>query len=179
MAARASRRDRATDIPPDVYVAIARDPEGFDRKLDEWEKRRAAAVEAEATAVASAANAKAEQDTLAQDRAEFNRRQTEARANLAADRDEFHALAKAENTRLVTLDSELADTARRQDAERARLDELAGTIATNLRESEAARASAQQALDIATAARNAALNNERTSAAKLDKLRQLGVELQA
>jgi hypothetical protein len=179
MAARASRRDRATDIPPDVYVAIARDPETFDRKLDEWEARRTAAIAAETGANAALAAAKAEQDRLAKDRAAFNTFQTEAKANLAAERDEFTALAKAENTRLVTLDSELADTARRQEAEALRLNELAGTVAANLREAEAARASAQHRLEVATAARNAAQNNERTSAAKLDKLRQLGVELQA
>jgi hypothetical protein len=179
MAARASRRDRATDIPPDVYVAIARDPVRFDEQLFEFDRRRRALEDAQTAANAAAAVAKAEQDRLAADRAEFNTSQTEAKANLAAERDEFHALAKAENTRLVNWDGELADRERRLDAERTRLDDLAATTATNLRESEAARASAEQALEIATAARNAAQNNERTSAAKLDRLRQIGVELQA
>ena len=41
-------RARATNIPPDVYVAIARDPELFDDKLAEWNIRRTAAEEAEA-----------------------------------------------------------------------------------------------------------------------------------
>ena len=50
MPARAVARARATDIPPDVYVAIARDPKLFDAKLDEWEKRRKAAVDAEGMA---------------------------------------------------------------------------------------------------------------------------------
>jgi hypothetical protein len=178
MAARASRR-AGVEVPYDVQYAIATDPAGFDAKVMEWDRRKRAALDAETAAGAAVAAAKAEQDRLAADRAEFNTRQTEAKANLAAERDEFHALAKAENARLVNWDGELADRERRLDAERTRLDDLAATTAANLRESEAARASAEQALNIATAARNAALNNERTSAAKLDRLRQIGVELQA
>ena len=50
MPTRAVALARATDIPPDVYVAIARDPKAFDAKLAEWDKRRTDAQKAEGIA---------------------------------------------------------------------------------------------------------------------------------
>jgi hypothetical protein len=178
MAARASRR-AGVEVPYDVQYAIATDPAGFDAKVMEWDARKRAALDAETAAGAAVAAAKAEQDALARDRAEFNTRQTEAKANLAAERDEFNALAKAENARLVNWDGELADRERRLDAERTRLDDLAATTAANLRESETARASAEQALEIATAARQAATNLKAKYEALVERFQRFGVELQA
>ena len=51
MPSRAVAGARATDIPPNVYIAIARDPEAFDAKLGEWNKRCTDAQEASLAAV--------------------------------------------------------------------------------------------------------------------------------
>ena len=104
MPVRASRR-AGVDVPYDVMAAIASDPAAFDAKVQDWDARKRAAVEAEAAADKAVAAAKAEQDWLAKGQADFNTIQTVARAKLASDRAEFEKLAKAENARLLQLDS--------------------------------------------------------------------------
>ena len=61
MPVRASRRAEV-NVPYDVMAAIATDPAAFTAKVEDWNARRSAALEAEARADKATAQAKAEQD---------------------------------------------------------------------------------------------------------------------
>ena len=115
------KRGVAADIPPDVYVAIARDSKQFERMLGEWEKRRAAAVEAEAIA--------------AQRKEEAERAEVKSKAaleQLAADSAALAAERAALDTRdgvCLERESDAATAWDNISAARAALDELEAAVA--------------------------------------------------
>ena len=177
MPVRASTRRAGVEVPYDVQYAIAMDPAGFDAKVMEWNRRKQAALITEAAGTAAVAAANAEQDRLAKDRAEFNAQHAAAGAKLTAERDAFTARAKAENDRLVQWDSELADRERRNVEEKARLDELAGTVARNFNESVAAKQAADSAKRLAETNAGIAAELRARLEERAERIRQFGAEL--
>ena len=155
-AIRANRRAGAD--PVGAFIALASDPDAFAARKAELDERIARAEEAETAAAASIAAAKIEQDGIARDRAAFNIWHTEARAKLATDRDEWNALAKAENARLVNWDGELANRERAaaQLEERAR--EREAKAIGDSKAAESARQAFEQARDQAAATFRSAKN---------------------
>ena len=177
MPVRASRRSGADPVAD--FIALAADPERFQQAKDELDARRAAAEAAEKHTNAAVAAAKAEQDRLAKDRAEFNTKLTEEKATLARDRIEFNTLAKAENTRLVTLSDELAN--RERDVERRERDCDERQQALTAMAREAADAALKADADKATAqtALASATSLKAKYASLVEKIQRFGVELQA
>ncbi len=115
------KRGVAADIPPDVYVAIARDPKQFERMLGEWEKRRAAAVEA----VAIAAQRKEEAERAESKSKAALEQLAEDSAALAAERAAFDARDGV----CLERESDAATAWDNISAARAALDELEAAVA--------------------------------------------------
>ena len=178
MPVRASRRT-GMDVPYDVMAAIASDPAAFGAKLQDWDDRRTAALAAEAGADKAVANAKAEQDQLAKDRAAFNTQQTAGREQLAADRAEFQALAKEENARLRKLETELVDRAGALDARERAVEDREAAAAKAFREATEAKQAADNAKRLAETNASIATDLRAKAETRLERIRAFGVEMQA
>ena len=178
MPVRASRR-AGVDVPYDVMAAIASDPAAFDAKVQDWDARKRAAVEAEAAADKAVAAAKAEQDRLAKGQADFNTLQTVARAKLAADRAEFEKLAKAENDRLLKMDGELGSREHIISVREKAIDDREVTVNKAFNEAVTMKQAADQAKRLAETNSGIVAGLRATLEAKHEKLRQIVAELQA
>ena len=178
MPVRASRR-AGVEVPYDVQYAIASDPAAFDAKVQEWDKRRNAAVEAEALAAKAEAQAKAERDVLAKDRAEFNTYHAETSARLEADRRDFENRAKAENARLLKLEGELVDRGGALDARERAVEDREAAANKAFREATEAKQAADNAKRLAETNASIATDLRAKAETKLERIRQIGVEMQA
>ena len=178
MPVRASRR-AGVEVPYDVQYAIASDTAAFDAKVQEWDRRRNAAVDAEKSASEVIARAVVERDQLAKDRAEFNKQHTADRDQLAKDRAEFQALAKEENARLRKLETELVDRAGALDARERAVEDREAAAAKAFREATEAKQAADNAKRLAETNASIATDLRAKAETKLERIRAFGVELQA
>ena len=178
MAVRATRTAGAS-LPNDVMIALARDPALFDEKMAEWDKRRNAAVEAEKSASEVIARAVVERDQIAKDRAEFNTYHAETSARLEADRREFENRAKAENARLLKFEGELVDRAGALDARERAVEDREAAVAKAFREATEAKQAADNAKRLAETNASIATDLRAKAETKLERIRQIGVEMQA
>ena len=178
MPVRASRR-AGVEVPYDVQYAIASDPAAFDAKVQEWDRRRNAAVDAEKSASEVIARAVVERDQLAKDRAEFNKQHTADRDQLAKDRVEFQALAKEENARLRKLEGELVDRGGALDARERAVEDREAAAAKAFREATEAKQAADNAKRLAETNASIATDLRAKAETRLERIRAFGVELQA
>ena len=178
MPVRASRR-AGVEVPYDVQYAIASDPAAFDAKVQEWDRRRNAAVEAEALAAKAEAQAKAERDVLAKDRAEFNTYHAKTSERLDADRREFENRAKAETARLLKLEGELVDRGGALDARERAAEDREAAANKAFREAAEAKQAADNAKRLAETNASIATDLRAKAETKLERIRQIGVEMQA
>ena len=177
MPVRASRR-AGVEVPYDVQYAIASDPAAFDAKVQEWDRRRNAAVEAEALAAKAEAQAKAERDVLAKDRAEFNTYQTATREKLDSDRREFENMAKAENARLLKLEGELVDRGGALDARELAVEDREAAVNKAFREATEAKQTADTAKRLAETNASIATDLRAKAETRLERIRAFGAEMQ-
>ena len=178
MPVRASRR-AGVDVPYDVMAAIASDPAAFDAKVQDWDARKRAAVEAEAAADKAVAAAKADQDRLAKDRAEFNTRLTADRDMLVLNRRDFENAAKAESARLLKLDSELSSREHIISVREKAMDDREVTVNKAFNEAVTMKQAAEQAKRLAETNSNIVAGLRVTLEKKIDDIRQFGAGLQA
>ena len=178
MPVRASRR-AGVDVPYDVMAAIASDPAAFDAKVQDWDARKRAAVEAEAAADKAVAAAKAGQDKLATDLAVFHAEHAEIVVKLASDRAEFERLAKVENDRLLKLDGELGSREHIISVREKAIDDREVTVNKAFNEAVTMKQAAEQAKRLAETNSSIVAGLRATLEAKHEKLRQIVAELQA
>jgi hypothetical protein len=157
-----------SNLPASVLIAIAKDPDGYEKKLAEFDARREAAEAAEAKAKETAA-------ALANERAEFEAWRTEETAHINgwmfANKGEARKLAEA-NADLVNrqnavtvrehdladLSTQLAEIRQAHEVWRDKLNAQAEALATRDRNS-ANRESAVTARETAIAEREAKFEN--------------------
>ena len=109
-----SQQHRSGSVPSEVLIEIARDPDGFEERIEQYHKARDASLDAAAKTATMQAELKAEEKRFRAEEAETNRR-------IAAERADLGAWAKALDEReakLIAAQNSLLDQGKDLKAER-------------------------------------------------------------